>query len=306
MKMFHLPLVAFLVAATVLCGTTADASVVAYWRFDDQADGSRLLAQEGSTVPGTFTVTADYSGNGNDLRTFNNPPPPVQTSGLFVSSVPGSPIPQTGAPNIRSVLFEGGQDFYTVGGAPLTTFAPSGDFTIEASFTNSNPDNGFRTFLGRDRENNDAPAGRLFYQLSGVNGGLRVALDDSAGVTRVIESSFVPDLNTWYNTTVVSSGTTLSLYLQNPDQSWSVLGTSETAGGLVSTASPTTWTVGRGWFGGPADFWQGGVDEVRISDTALSTSEFLWSIPEPGTVTLLGWAAGALLCHRRSRRPCRA
>ena len=40
------------------------------------------------------------------------------------------------------------------------------------------------------------------------------------------------------------------------------------------------WTIGRGEFGGgPADFFDGIIDEVRLSNTALSPSQFLFAPP---------------------------
>jgi hypothetical protein len=54
-------------------------------------------------------------------------------------------------------------------------------------------------------------------------------------------------------------------------------------GALVQSSAP--WSVGRGWFNGPADFFDGQIDEVRISDVVLNPSPFLFTrIPEPHSV----------------------
>ena len=59
-----------------------------------------------------------------------------------------------------------------------------------------------------------------------------------------------------------------------------------------------TWTVGRGFFNdGITDWADGLIDEVRISDSALSPGEFL-AVPEPSSLGLLG-VAGLLALRRR-------
>lgn len=284
-------------AALFLCASwTVQAGTVAYWRFEDIADGGQL---DGNLGGAPFTTTADSSGNGNVLRTFDGPAgdPGINTSPVFLSGGPGSTIPQTGASNNRYTFYSPNQDIYTDGGIPLRTFNFSGDFTIEVSFNSTAT--GWRTFLGRDGEN--PGAGRMFYQQRGDNGNLQFAFLDASNTFRFIDSGVsVAGTSTWFNTAVVSSGSTLTLYLQNNlDQSWDIVGTTATSGGLFNV--DTTWTVGRGWFNGPADFWSGGIDEIRISDTALTTDQFLWStpIPEPSTYALLVAGAAALVLLRR-------
>ena len=70
-----------------------------------------------------------------------------------------------------------------------------------------------------------------------------------------------------------------------------------------------SWTVGRGQFGGGvADFFDGAIDEVRITNTALAPSQFLFappgagsgaSVPEPAGIVLAILATGALATMRR-------
>ncbi|MDX2082004.1 MAG: LamG-like jellyroll fold domain-containing protein [Terrimicrobiaceae bacterium] len=275
---------------------TSHASTIAYWRFEDQPDGGTLTGTMGGAP---FTTTADSSGNGNSLRTFNGPSAP-NTSATFVSLVPDSVVPQTGAPNVRSAEFNGiNQDIYVdIGVGNLRTFNFTGDFTIEASFRSTGT--GWRTFLGRDGEN--PGGGRLFYQQRGDNGNLQFAFLDASNTFRAIDSGInVANTSTWFNTAVVSSGSTVTLYIQDSlDDSWDVVGTTATSGGLFNVDA--TWAVGRGWFNGPNDFWAGQVDEIRISDSALSPSQFLQSVPEPSTVALavVGVACLALRRKRRS------
>lgn len=302
MKTLH-HLFSRVLGAAVVGIATSHAATIAYWRFEDQPNGGYLVGTTGDMNPATYTVTEDSSGNGNSLRTFNSPPnqsSPLQTSGQFVSNVPGSSIPQTGASNDRSVVFAGAQDFYTVPGTQIIETTIGGDFTIETSFLSTASGQDWHTILGKDRGPNPGQPGRFFYQLSAITGGLRISLDDSSETTRIIDPGWIPQTNVWYNTALVSRGNTLTLYVQNPDSTWGVIGTSDTSGGLYDT--PAVWSVGRGWYGGAVDFWQGGIDEIRISNTALNPDQFLWSVPEPSTwaVTVLG--CGILFVVGRRRR----
>ena len=77
------------------------------------------------------------------------------------------------------------------------------------------------------------------------------------------------------------------------------------------------WTVGHGQFGGsPGDFFLGMIDEVRLTNTPLDPSQFLFAesdvpsaaagtavgVPEPAALGLAGLAIGGALLARR-RRP---
>ncbi len=77
------------------------------------------------------------------------------------------------------------------------------------------------------------------------------------------------------------------------------------------------WSIGRGVFGGidsgtPNNWFNGYIDEVRLSNTALSPSEFLFAsqaigvsstgIPEPGSMSLVCLTIGAMAFPRRRRR----
>lgn len=263
------------------CAAGAQDATVAYWRFEDHNPGERLAAYLGHPDPQTYTATRDESANGNELITFNSPPNEgygVDTSGEFIGHLRPETIPQTGLQNLSAVRFEGRQDFFTRPGSGVNAHSFDGDFTVEASFLNSSSETEFRTFLAKDRGPEPGPTGRFYFQLSGENGALRAAVTDRSGVDRVIQSTFVPSLDTWYHTVLVSRGGVLTLYLLQPD-GWAEIGTTETAGGMFAVEA--TWAVGRAWFNGPADWWKGAVDEIRISNRALDPSEFLWSPAVP-------------------------
>ncbi len=129
----------------------------------------------------------------------------------------------------------------------------------------------------------------------------------------------------WHNIAATSDGDTLSLYLHNGDEYELIAQTDLTASGSPNTAltdglngSPGgadilgdtfwtagDWSVGRGMYaGGHADRAFGFIDEVRLSNIALSPSQFLLS-PEPGSIAIwamLGLALGGVGYFRMRRK----
>ena len=119
-------------------------------------------------------------------------------------------------------------------------------------------------------------------------GHLQVGICDSAGNITDIVSNNPLNADQWYYFAVVSTDTTVSLYLDaNDGQGYQLQGTpNPISRALYQGPDPqnpswdNSWTVGRGQFGGGvSDFFDGRIDEVRISNTATSPSQFLFAPP---------------------------
>lgn len=301
---------------SLIASVPARAQTVAYYRFEEGAVGARVPVTSDAVAPGGSPVL-DYSGNGNNMKTFADFSAPT-----YSSNVPAPVIPQTGALNQRSLAFTPNQDVYSqnaVGGGPnggtLNDHVfPS--FTIEAS-VNFNSLDGFQTFVGRDRPGETLG---FFYlrkwggndpNLNSLN--VTVVADDNTTFdlfstgTGAGDAFSTAQINTWYNVVAQSNGSILSLFVQNNATGVYELQGSTAITTPLSNTGATNFTVGRGWFNGPTDWVNGSVDEVRISDRALAPSQFLFApraaIPEPGSLLLalpaLGVLAGARLRRKR-------
>jgi hypothetical protein len=301
--------------------------------FMKDTNGRNLVT--GPTADGLLAV--DSSGNGNSLYTWDN----NTTGHQYQNNVPAAIIPQTGAPNSFGIRNNGGNpasftwSLKSLPTSNVQTVTPTA-WTIEASIFASNI-TGNRTVVGRDGNGvatgtvtvkNElgvisnpgtlagwSPlyfqqrAGRMWVQFTDVDG-RTYQLADTLGTL---------SLNSWYNVAAVSDGTTLSLYRDsgagyllagsmsllagNTALAYDLAGASGTAGD-----TEWGWTVGRGRFGttdtqgsGHVDRWLGDIDEVRISDSALTPSQFLFTaVPEPSALAIAGLSAAMLFIRRRS------
>jgi hypothetical protein len=298
----------------------AFAAPVAYWRFETgpaNANVSHTVAagQFEGTIP-------DVSGNGNSLSVWEQG---GNAGYQYRSDVPFSTVPGTGAANNFSVKNTGGGPaMFTTSsvsmptGVDAETMTPAA-FTVEASWKPEN--GGFRTVVGRDARNvatSDGAVAALYLQAQPDNS-LAIKFTDVAGNFHqaVSPTGLVHGFNfgsdpdgltgTWYNIAGVSDGTTLKLYVNNvlvastPIVSTDPrLAVGTTSGGDWHAGE---WSVGRGLFnGGHGDRAYGFIDEVRISDSALTPDQFL-AVPEPATASLLlvGFP-GLSLAGGRNRR----
>lgn len=284
-------------SGAVLTYASPPPSVVAYWRFETGPAFANVLH---AGADGAFNgTTPDASGNGNSLSAWTQG---GYAGFAYRSDRPFILVPQTGGSNFFSIKNTGGYPaMFTRASASLPTginadtMTPT-QFTVEASYK-PEANGAYRTVVGRDARNVSTGNADLaaFY--------LQVRPDDSVGATFTdvsgyTYSAFSPPgwlfgFNSgtdpegtnvaWYNLAAVSDGETLKIYVNNrivavtdltisdsPNRALAVGSTSES--GYTAGA----WSVGRGLYaGGHTDRAYGFIDEVRISNSALSPGQFL-------------------------------
>jgi hypothetical protein len=300
MRSLQLMRVGVFVAAALLAFQTSGVlgSTVAYWRFEEgPADA---LVPHGGLADGEFYLgIADSSGNGNGLSVFQE----GWAGYVYRTDRPAGTVPQTNATNSFSVQNSGNYPvLFTQSGTAMQTMAPAA-WTIEASYKPRV--DGYRTVVGRDSlgsrtDGGDAKVSALYLQARS-NNAVAIMFCDVSGYWH--EAVSAADLlkgfssesgydGRWYHMAAVSDGVTLSLYLDDVNAGTGyqlVAQTDMSTSGSPNTAltagtgsgsgwTAGSWTVGRGLYdGNHVDRAFGFIDEVRISDEALPSSQFLFA-----------------------------
>lgn len=295
-------------------GPEARAATVAYWRFET-GPANAIVAHDGAD--GVFNgTTPDVSGNRNSLSTWSRG---GYAGYAYRADTPFAAVPQNGTTNRFSVKNTGAYPamFTSAAGSLPTginaqTITP-GQFTIEASYK-PEASGGYRTVVGRDASgvsSANASLAALYLQIR-PDDSAAIVFTDVSGYTHTASSppGWIYGFNystnpegtnaPWYNLAAVSDGFTLKLYVD-----FVLVGTTD----LVASGSPNrslakgsangegwtagAWSVGRGLYaGGHTDRAYGFIDEVRISNAALTPSDFL-TAPRPGIarMTVTGTSA---------------
>lgn len=282
-------------ALLIAAALPAHAGTVAYWRFEEGPVDTK--------APPTPDFILDSSGNGNHLRTFND------DTASFYRNDPAfgraTTIPQTGAANNLYFDFDPAgvdaspahQDLYAEAKAINNLDFPT--FTVEA-YVKVEDLGRFQTLVGKDGKTMPLDGHPpLALRIRDDANRFSVAVVDDTDTVRIVDALAEAVLDQWYWLAAVGDGSNLRLYIKGPgDADYVFQGSTPISGGINNLDS--TWTVGRGmWNGNLADWSNAFIDEVRISDTALSTGAFLGNVPEPATLGLL--ALGGLLTLPRRR-----
>ena len=257
---------------------------VAYWNFEEGA--ANTYVPYAPAAAGAYDGgIRDGSGNTNALSAWSS------SLVWYRAATPASATPATGLANTRSIQNANEVPSLSAIGTSLTTWLPA-RWTIEAAIR---PDgvSGYQTFVGRDSFGAHAanPALAALYFSVRPGGVLAIAFTDVAGNHWNLESAvgaIAPAQ--WQAVAATCDGRTLRLHRRNLTAgatAYTLLGTLDISASANSALTlgagdGATWdrgvfTVGRGLFNGVhADRFLGHIDDVRLSDTALTPAEFLY------------------------------
>jgi Concanavalin A-like lectin/glucanases superfamily/Bacterial TSP3 repeat len=295
---------AYAAACAAFALASVSANTIAYWRFEGDGTnvptaGTQIEDSNGrtTTTTGVGIRAIDVSGNGNTIWAWEH----AWAGHTYESGVPWAVVPQTGAPN--NFFAKNSGDYPALftwssqsspTGVNLDTWT-SLTWTIEASFYTTAL-GAYRTVVGREGNGvtGNANAAPLYFQMQN-NNRFRISYVDAAGIEHSLEDSTTTlSTNVWYSYAATCDGATLKLYRRSATEttmtqvgSLDVSGSSNPAmvnPGNDMNGQPWGWTLGRGRYGtsddpgqNHSDRWFGGIDEVRISDVALSSSQLLAS-----------------------------
>ena len=266
----------------LLCAisSVASAATVAYWRFEEGPLGANV--DRGGNPNGTwYAGTFDSSGNGYDLSAWSDG---GFAGEAYRDSVPMGQVPLTGVADNFCLQSTGDvPGMWTETGATIQTWKPL-EWTVEAFVRSTSIDN-WRVAVGRDGDEVGGREDPPFRLMMTNASAFRCNFTDMAGAYHELNTSngFV-EHDQWYHVAATSDGTTFRLYVDGNMLAETLLDNTtdarlndgSTSGVDGGDWDPGNWTVFRGmWNGGHSDRWLGYIDEVRLSDTALTPDQFL-------------------------------
>ena len=287
------PLVILLVTLAAAASLLpARAATIGYWRFENSSD-----------------LGLDSSGNSRSLT----------NSGAASYTLPASgrgshffdPIPQTDASNSAAASLINSEADYLSTADPFTS--GSQDFTIESLVNVNSVDSVSATrVIAAQASTSSNAAWQLVVtgassSLGARNLVLQLNTTGSSGSFISLDSDFQFTLGSdYYIAAAVDftlTGVSVTFYFQNLTAG-TALQTVTRTNALTSIYNTTApFTVGRGVAGdGTARYFDGIIDEVRLSDTALTSSQLLATVPEPRSIALLTLSSAALLLILRRHR----
>jgi hypothetical protein len=254
----------------------SNAETVGYWRFEETTSGNVPATGTGGAVPNTVL---DSSGKGNHLQTWTTATAPTYTPSVPFPAGTLAGVAATGALNTASLDFRGSPvDIYSGSNStskPINSQAFNA-WTVEASFC-LDATGRWQVIVGKDGN----PIGGqppLSLKVRGDNK-LEIGIVDGSGVGRWCVGDTKIEANKWYQAAATATATELSLWVKPAGcRDYISQGSVPIQGAFFNTYSAFNqpWIIGRGmWNGAQKDVTDGRIDEVRISDTALTSDQFL-------------------------------
>lgn len=287
---------------TIMFCVSVNAATLAYWRFENGVNGT---AHDGDNDD----WYADSSGNGNAMSTVDSASRPIATN-----DVPFSVVPQTAQPNNLALDFGNWNSYITTtGNKVVDTLNLSNGWTVEASIKFHSLGSGWPGVVCKTGQPTGGPAPPLFIKLIVLSPAFLQCdffSDDDVehwfdGRNGFGGTGELPiSVDKWYNFAFTYDGTNVAkLYIkEETDSVYELEATSQQSNiGDATLHWNEPWVVGcEMWGGSLTDFADGVIDEVRISDVPLETTQFLAVLPEPGLV--IGGITLALLAFRKVNR----
>ena len=299
MKIFQTAVITGIGATAVLLTSASQAlaAAAAYYRHEE--------GPAGQYVPAMADSVLDSSPNGNHMRTFG------ATTGATYSSTVSPLALRSGLANTLSLDFgesplqgvdDGGgrnDDNYT-DNKPIQTQLFTA-MTIELAF-NLHTVGGYQNLFGKDGKplgdavgEIDSPLAPLQIKVRGddfpdaVPNQLFVEWIDGDGDIHYLATGETVEANKWYHMAFTLTATNAELWVAGEMGDYllkDAISGNDFAGSLgpgeVTIFDPTPLTIGRGMYNnGVADWANALIDEVRVSDTALTPNEFLF-VTAPG------------------------
>ncbi len=248
----------------IFLANASNADTIGYWRFEEGSAGNTASGAD-SILDTAFANHGTPSGD------------PV-----YSSSVPVGSIPLTGDSNGLSLDFDGVGDTVLIGtDAALNSADP---FTAEFWMNSSDASSGQKLLVDKSHGFGDNTG--WFFQTDGVgvlgfglgNGG---AFNGVGGPTNLFDGS-------WHHIAGTYDGATIEMFVDGVSQG--------TAAAGVYNSNTRDIRIGSARNNGR--HFNGQIDELRISNTVLTPSQFL-AVPEPTSATIMVLGIVGLLARRR-------
>jgi hypothetical protein len=260
---------AFVIISVLILCMGAHAATLAYWNFEDGTPNAPMNPKAGDGV--AQIGTRDISGNNRHMWAYND------FYGPLFSSLHDTP---TGIG--LSSRHDGHRDGYCFDSV-LQAWSPS-VWTIEFSFRLGDL-TGWRTMIGRDgwavyNGTNIDVGAALYIQKNGENNAIRLNFATASGERISLDSTLFPALNQWYHFAIVANGDTINMFADRLDgnEFQSVGSFNLTPGRSHALLATGTWSFGRGWWNNNlTDQIVGNLDDIRLSDVALTPDQFIHS-----------------------------
>jgi hypothetical protein len=267
-----------------------DHHTVAWWRFEDRPIGQLLPESAENSRP--ICATVDSSFNGNDLYAWHRDQRPAISADVSTALVPRPNVPNRSCldnsdPGVGLVH----RNVYTHSlfshASPLDVqkIEPQA-WTIEASVKAAQMPAKAQPFLVRDGTNSlklPRQPPRLVFQINEA-GRFAISFRDAADrFHEAVADGPVAEAGRWYHLAAVSDGRQLRLYvdaLDNRGYTQRAVKDLPTTGStaLGKGEDDAEWAIGRGDnVKLPQQQFIGWIDEVRISDIARGSADFLFA-----------------------------